>query len=447
MKSHKAQLSLTCVALMSVATIFHATNANAEGYSLQDGSALVNSEFFKDSKISFSTVNKFQYLNSNDYPMPNVVVQTAWAQGIKADYTSGYAFDVIGLDASYSGVVKIAASDYFFTRQYLYSESSTTGLPNARNFSKFDQLYLKQKFGTDQRGIRFFEGRRELFNFGAVDSMKKVATTSFYGAGTEIALDNWALRGAYLTRFSNADTPYESNLKRADGSKIDYLLTGDLKYSSQAGSLLYFVGNYKDYLMQHGVEGTLNKFPYIFGTQLYMNHGLRDWHSMADGDKGFDDNSYHLALDMTWLGGPWFVKAGYAYTIAKKSDGLGKYLLATDNVNFNSLAHGLSTDFTNDKEHFLGGIAMYQFNPDYAAGLVGRFGYGHEYLGNHMQDVEIGLINKWTPTQVKNLTAFYGFGPNWTFKRMADNTPRLDENGHWIRGRGLCFTSSVEYRF
>lgn len=444
MKQNKALLSLTCIALMSVATISYAeTDINT----YRDGRTLVNSSLFKDSKIEFSTVNKFQYLNSNDYPVSNVIVQTAWAQGIKADYTSGYAWDFLGLDASYTGVVKIAASDYFFTRQYLYSESSTNGLPSARNFSKFDQLYLKQKFGTDQRGVHFFEGRRELFNFGAVDSMKKVATTSFYGAGAEANLDSWSVRGAYLTKFSNADTPYESEIERADGGKVDYLLTGDIKYSSQAGSFLYFVGNYKDYLMQHGIEGTLNKFPYIFGTQLYMNHGLSDWRSMDDGNKGFDTESYHMALDMTWLGGPWFVKAGYAYTIAKKTDGLGKYLLATDNVNFNSMAHGLSTDFTNNKEHFLGGIVMYQFNPDYAAGLVGRFGYGHEYLGNHMQDVEIGLINKWTPSQLKNLTAFYGFGPNWTFKRMSDNTPRLDDNGHWIRGRGWCFTSSIEYKF
>jgi hypothetical protein len=442
-----ACLTLSCINFGATAT---------EATSLLDGSALTSSNFFKDSKIDFSTVNKFQYLNSNDYPSFTSTVQTAWAQGVKGDYTSGYIADMFGLDASYTGVAKLAASDYFFTREYLQATSDTNGdhLSEPSGFSKFNQIYAKQKFGDETHYFRLYEGQRQLPHFGSISMQEKVANSSWYGVSTEAGYDELAMRLAYVTKYSDSDEPNQEDLLTSDGNVIDNIITGDVAWKNQDKNILFLMGESKNYLRRYGLEMSMN-MPnqsglWILGSQIYMNQGLTMWKDMSSSNKFYDDNAYHFAIDATHIAGPWFTKMGYGYSVAKRAGNVGKFgwdMSANTKGNFNALAAGLSSDFTNDQEHFLGLINMYQFNPDYAAGLVGRFGYGHKYQGNHFQDIEIGLLNKWTPTQVKGLTAFFGFGPNWTFKRQFDNTPQLDDNGNWERGRGFCITSSLEYKF
>lgn len=438
-----ACLTLSCINFGVVAS---------ESTNLVDGSSLASSSFFKDSKIDFSTVNKFQYLNSNDYPSYTSTVQTAWAQGIKANYQSGYINDIFGIDASYTGVAKLAASKYFFTREYLYADGDYPY--DASGFSKFNQIYAKQKFGDDSKYIRLYEGQRQLPNFGSISMQDKVAYSSWYGISAETGYDEWSARFAYVTKYSDSDEPNQEDLLTKDSKVIDNIITGDVSWKNQDKSVLFFSGDSHDYLRRYGLEmSKTNAGPsgvWIYGSQIYMNQGLDMWKEMSSSNKFYDDNAYHFAIDATYINGPWFTKAGYGYSIAKRTGNLGKFGWdMTDNSkgNFNGMAAGLSSDFTNDKENFLGLITMYQFVPSYAAGVVSRFGYGHEYEGNHFQDIELGLLNKWTPTQIKGLTAFFGFGPNWTFKRQFDNTPLLDANGNWIRGRGFCFTSSVEYKF
>lgn len=442
-----ACLTLSCINFGAAAT---------ESTNFMDGSALASSNFFKDSKIDFSTVNKFQYLNSNDYPSYTSTVQTAWAQGVKADFTSGYINDTIGIDASYTGVAKLAASDYFFTREYLQATTDSDGdyLSEPSGFTKFNQIYAKQKFGTDTHYLRLYEGQRQLPHFGAISMQDKVANSSWYGVSTEAGYDEWAMRMAYVTKYSDSDEPNQEDLLTSDGKVIDYIATGDVTWKTQDKSVLFFAGESKDYLRRYGLEMSQTlpgpSAVWIIGSQIYMNQGLDKWKAMPSSNKFYDDNAYHFAIDATYISGPWFSKFGYGYSIAKRSNNVGKFgwdMTNNSKGNFNALAAGLSSDFTNDKENFLGLISMYQFNPDYAAGFVGRVGYGHEYQDNHFQDIEIGLLNKWTPSRLKGLTAFFGFGPNWTFKRQFDNTPLLDGNGNWVRGRGLCITSSLEYKF
>jgi len=449
------KFQLLPLACLTLSCINHGAVAS-ESTSLLDGSSLTSSDFFKDSKIDFSTVNKFQYLNSNDYPGYTATVQTAWAQGVKADYTSGFIGDVFGIDASYTGVAKLAASDYFFTREYLQATPDTDGdyLSEPSGFSKFNQIYAKQKFGDEKRYLRLYEGQRQLPHFGSISMQDKVANSSWYGISSEAGYDDWAMRLAYVTKYSDSDEPNQEDLLTKDSRVIDYIATGDIAWKDQDHSVLFFTGESKDYLRRYGLEmSKTNAGPsgvWILGSQIYMNQGLEMWKEMSSSNKFYDDNAYHFAIDATYLSGPWFAKFGYGYTIAKRTGNVGKFGWdMTDNTkgNFNALAAGLSSDFTNDKENFLGLITMYQFNPSYAAGFVGRVGYGHAYQGNNFQDIEIGFLNKWTPEKIKGLTAFFGFGPNWTFKRAFDNTPLLDEDGDWVRGQGFCITSSIEYKF
>jgi hypothetical protein len=415
----------------------------------ESGSILKYASLFKGGDIKFEAINKFQYLNSNDYPYPTTAVQTAWAQGLRADYKSGYINDNFGFDASYVGVIKLAASKYFFTRQYLYASEDTDGdyLSEPDGFNKFEQVYFKQKFGDENAGVKLQEGQIVLNKFGALDSLSKMTNTSFYGVTSEINKNNYTLRTGYFSKYENTDSPYEADFKSNDGGNLDYIITGDFSYKNKDYSLLYFYGYTDKYLLQHGVSYETTGYPYQYKLNVFMNEGLSGWKEMSSQYKPFDDNAYHLSAEVNYIGSKWFMKLGYAYTIANRSTRLGRFLESADNVNFDSIAYGISEQFVNNKENVLGLMAMYQVSNSFSSGPFIRVGYGHQYEGNHLQDYEMGWINKWNPENVKNLTMFFGAGPNWTFKRSSDNTPLLDSNGDWVRGHGLCIASSINYKF
>lgn len=438
------KISKSCIFLLSMLSL-----QNGWAYDIENGDFLKNSNLFKDSSLDLEAINKFQYLNSNDYPYPTTAIQTAWAQGLRADFKSGYINDSFGFDASYVGVVKLAASDYFFTRQYLYAAPDNDGdyLSEPESFNKFENLYLKQKFGDDSAGLKFKEGQMTLHQFGALDSLNKMTNTSFYGLTNEINYQSFMLRTGYFTKYSNADTPYESDLKTYSGKSIDYMLTGDVSYKNKDFSLLYFYGYSDNYLLQHGLSYETSGFPYQYKTHFFINQGLSEWKDMASTYQYFDTNAYHLSTEMNYLGPKWFVKLGYGYTRAERSTGLGRFFDTADNMNFDSIAYGISEQFINNNESVVGLMAMYQVSNSFSSGPFLRVGYGHQYAGNHLQDYEMGIMNKWNPEHLKNLTIFFGAGPNWTFKRSSDNTPLLDNNGDWIRGRGFCVASSINYKF
>lgn len=438
------KLSHWSVLLLSMLSV-----QNGWAYDIENGDFLKDSNLFKDSSLDFEAINKFQYLNSNDYPYPSTAVQTAWAQGLRADFKSGYLNDNFGFDASYVGVVKLAASDYFFTRQYLYAASDNNGdhLSEPESFNKLENLYLKQKFGDDIFGLKFKEGQMALHQFGALDSLNKMTNTSFYGLTNEINYKNFLLRTGYFTKYSNSDTPYESDFKTYAGKSIDYMLTGDISYKNKDYSLLYFYGYSDKYLLQHGLSYETSGFPYQYKTHFFINQGLSEWKDMASTYKYFDTNAYHLSTEVNYLAPKLFVKLGYGYTRAERGTGLGRFFDTADNINFDSIAYGISEQFINNNESVVGLMAMYQVSNSFSSGPFLRVGYGHQYAGNHMQDYEMGIMNKWNPEHLKNLTIFFGAGPNWTFKRSSDNTPLLDSNGDWIRGRGICVASSINYKF
>ncbi|VTR26050.1 putative outer membrane porin protein [Serratia fonticola] len=79
------------------------------------------SSFINDSHADLSFRNVFKNLSTEDYGERSI--QTAWGQGITLDYQSGYFADMLGVDASYYGVIKLAASDDFWGRSVLYNDN------------------------------------------------------------------------------------------------------------------------------------------------------------------------------------------------------------------------------------------------------------------------------------------------------------------------------------
>src|SRR5699024_3352466 len=86
--------------------------------------------FIKDTSLDLTFRNYWKYLKENE-AQPKEVHQ-AWGQAFTLDYQSGYLFDLIGVDATFTGVVKLAASDFFSTRALLYNDGSGFDKSNAK---------------------------------------------------------------------------------------------------------------------------------------------------------------------------------------------------------------------------------------------------------------------------------------------------------------------------
>ena len=407
-------------------------------------SNVINNNFFNDSKLNITLENKFQYLKSNDYPVEDSIVQTAWAQGVRLDFISGLIDENYGLDISYASVAKLAASDYFYTRQYLYSSGDDN---TAEGFSKFEQAYFKQEFYNNDNFVKLKEGQIYLDNFGIIDGLNKVTNTSYFGVLSDVLLNNFEYRIGYFDKYMNADTPHNSGFSTFGGERYNYIITGDVTYKSGNSTVKYLVGEQDNYLFRQGLEYIAKSGQNNYSLEIYHNRGLSAWDDMSDDMKSFDSNAYHINMEMSHFSDKWVSTIGYSYTSAKKKNGLGRFIQSLDNMTFNSQAYGLSEEFINDNESVVTLINIYKMTSSYDIGFISRFGYGHTYKGNNLFDVELALFNQWKPDNIDNLSFVLGFGPNWTFKRNYYNQPVLDSDGNWKRGGGLCVTSSIKYVF
>lgn len=79
--------------------------------------------------------------------------------GSPFDYQSGYFADMLGVDASYYGVIKLAASDDFWGRSVLYNDNG-----QAKGFNKIGQLYLKGRLGDDDTYLHLYSGWQQIKN-------------------------------------------------------------------------------------------------------------------------------------------------------------------------------------------------------------------------------------------------------------------------------------------
>lgn len=109
---------------------------------------LNDTPLFSQSHLSLNARNYWKYLKENESQPKEV--HNAWGQAFTLNYSSGYLFDIVGFDASYSGIIKLAASDYFSTRGLLYNDGAGFDKGNASGFNKPGQRYLKLKLGDGE---------------------------------------------------------------------------------------------------------------------------------------------------------------------------------------------------------------------------------------------------------------------------------------------------------
>lgn len=402
--------------------------------------------FFKDGTTSVSARNFYINLVSNDYPSYSPYNMTVWAQSFTAGFQSGYIDDHWGLDISAYNVQKIYAAEGFATRHVFKPDANS----QAEGFNKLKVYALKQKFKSDDYTYKFYEGRRVLKDFGALTTENNATQSSYYGVTSEINSKALDVKLGYLTKYSDSDTNLNETMTTATGDTIDYIYTADVKYDWQGNEVRYYVGESQNYLRRHFFSYSKFLGDKKLTAKLFYNQGLSRWKNLFDYKRLYDDHAMQIALESEFYSPKNFVKLGYAYTSAKRTNSVGQLnfdLASNAKGNNNSPTSGVSKNFSNDRESVFYVLALHTLTPTVQIGAVGRYGYGVQYKGNNMYQYEAGLVFIWKPQSLPGFMLHVAGGPDGGFKRDYGNTPHLDSNGHWIKSHGRAVTATAEYTF
>lgn len=407
------------------------------------------SRFITDSHADISLRNQFKNLNSSDYG--NRSVQTAWGQGISLDYRSGYLADILGVDASYYHVFKLAASDDFWGRSILRNENG-----KAKGFHKLGQLFAKVKFEDEDRYFKLYSGWQVINKWGALTNSSRAVPSTYNGWRMDTAMGPLTLRGAWVTRYSDRGSPDQIHFETADRKKqISHLSTGEVLYQQPQYSALYFFGESPKYLQRHGVElgwqpASLadNKVKTV--AMLYFNHALSDWKAMNADYRAFNGNAWHPAFYVEWQQNNWKHKAGASYTRARSTDAhLGyfeRHMARNSRGRFNSMADAWGNDYVGNNEKMVAWTTQYRLTPEVNVGLQSAFGWGMKYQGHAIPRGETIFFSRWQPAEVKKLSLQLSGGPSWNYQSKK-NRPILTDDGKPKRAVNHSVEFQVDYAF
>lgn len=400
------------------------------------------------SHTALSARNHWKYLKE-DESRPEEV-HNAWGQAINLDYQSGYLFDTIGFDAAYTGVIKLAASDYFSTRGLLYNDGNGFDKRNARGYNKIGQRYVKLKLGDDDSGLKVKAGWQVLKNYGVLTASHQLSQNSYTGYSATVRNGNMTFDSAWVFGSVNRDSPNKVQFLTADKQQVSAIATAGLSWKDSDLSLSWGYGEAKDYVTRHVIEmGWKPAEHLILGSQIYGTHGLTTYNQMADSRKAFDHDSWHYAGDIKWQEKDWSTTLGLAWTRAEKVSGLGYYdRHITKNMRgrFNAMTSA-GSDYMRDGELALTMLGEYQFFKNVITGLQVNYGQFH-FRDNTVRTGEVSLINRWAPAEgeLKNLSVFSMLSYGWSYKNQ-NKTPVLDNSGRYQRSPSLAAEIIIDYKF
>lgn len=438
-------LSLALLNIISCSALAtETTNVNSDP-------SFFDNNFFKESKLDFSTRNHWKYLKENASQPKEV--HSAWGEAFTFNYKSGYLFDTIGVDVTYDNVIKLGASDYFATRNLLYNDGKGYDKHNAHGFNKFTQRYAKIKLGNDDINFNAKAGWHSLKDLGIISSSQHLTRNSYLGYSGILKYDKLAFSLARLESAFPRESAKKVHFMSNDRKKvIDNISTAEIAYKDSDMKIDYSYGVAKDYMRRHAIELSYKPIKKLtLGSQFYGSYALKNYDSMKQSKKEFDDHAWHYAADVEWKEDDWSVKVGLAYTDANKHNAIGYYgrhLGKNNRGRFNGLA-AAGADYMRDGEIVLTTILGYDFVKDNTTGLYmnyGEFNYKHDTLKNG----EINVFNIWKPTSgmFKNLSIMSKFGYGWSYKTISnsDVTPRL-RDGKAQRSPTLSAETAIDYRF
>jgi len=403
---------------------------------------------WQDAQVDIKLRNYWKYLKENE--AQPVTVHNAWGQAVTLDFQSGYLWDRLGFDATYTGAVKLGASDYFSTRGLLYDSGGNMKKEDAHGFSKFGQRYLKLKLGDRALGLKAKAGWQELKNFGVLTSTNRLSRNSYAGYSGSLNRGNTQLDIGFFTKTLRHDSGKTLSLQTQSGGKVDAIYTGSLSYKDQQTALLYAFGEAKDYQRRHVIEAAYTLSPrWHFSSQIYGSQGLENYKNMPASKRSFDNHAWHYVGEAKWTQDAWTQRLAAAWTSAPKKNATGYYvrpLTKNSRGRFNSLTSA-GKDYTRDKELALVSLSEYQISAGIKSGI--QLNYGQfNYRNNRVRTGEISLINQfsnWHPS-FKNITISTLFGYGWSYKNSRE-TPQLNARGHYMRSDSLSAEVAIEYKF
>lgn len=403
--------------------------------------------FFSNMKVTLGLKNYWKYLKE-DIANPKEV-HNAWGQGFSLDYQSGYFADVIGVDATWYGAVKLGASDYFNSRGVLYNNGGGNLKSNADGFSKIGQRNIKLKYAFSDAQLNARWGWQTIKNLGVISNSTRLSPTTYLGWTGAINYDAFTLRGAWVESAMERNSPDKQHFTTNTGKIIDHIVSGDIRWDGDSASLLYGYGESDSYLRRHLFFGSIMPDKRLtLGVQIYGNEALEQYKVMPASKRDFDERAWHYAIEAKWQADNWSTKWGLGYTRAHKDNAVGFYprhMSKNSRGTFSSMAYA-GDDYLRHKELMLATITDYNLTPDFAVGLAGNVGQ-FNYQNNHVRTGEISLFTRWVPVhpKLKNLTIWTLSGPGWSYK-ASGKTPILTD-GHYSRAHTLSSEVIIEYKF
>lgn len=406
--------------------------------------------FFESSHMDLILQNVWMLNTTDQLADQGVGDQNAWAQAVHLNWESGWVWDSVGVDASWYGVEKLYANDAFYGRDLVRDNNG-----HAEGFNKLGQIYGKGRWGDKAQHLYLWAGWKDMYKFGTLTSSHSRATPSTWeGISSEAVWNDFTVRGAIVTRFSERDEPEKRRfMTLSSGQQIDYIATGDASWSPSKGTkITYVMGEAKDYLLRHGIEANgrlpvTDKLNLLTKGVFYYNRGLSDW----EGTRSFNDDAEHLYLQLGYQYGGSESGIGWSKTRAPLDNGLGNFYWhfgKNSRGAFNSPADGEGNDYINDGEQMIYAYSQYKFSPELMAGIYGNYGYGVEYQNVALKEWEYGGYFLWSPEAIKGFSIFAGVGPSYSWKLTSKKTPSLtDDKKTFNRAKGIGAALRVEYKF
>lgn len=409
---------------------------------------IYDSALLKNSHLDLSLRNHWKYLKEDTEE--KTFVHNAWGQSATLNFQSGYLWDMLGFDVTYSGVVKLGASDYFSSRGLLYNDGPGMDKRNASGFNKFGQRYIKAKFGDDTLGLKAKVGWQELKNFGALTTSNRLTKNSYLGSGASLWYENLSADLGWLTRSINRDAPTKVHFQTADGKNIDAIITTGISWKNNISTVSAIYGESKNYLRRYIYDIAWHPSPqWTVTTTAYGNKALSDYKRMSNEKKAVDGSAWHYVTEAKWKNDDWLLNFTAAYTQASQKNAVGYYdrhIAKNTRGRFHALT-AAGFDYTRDKEIALAVRGQYQIFPGYFTGLQWNYGQ-FNYKRNTVRSGEITLINQWLPkfSPFNNLSVFILSGCGWGYEQIAQ-TPRLNAAGHYMRLPNFTSEIVIDYKF
>jgi len=420
--------------------------AHADSFYTTD--AAEGNTFLNNTHLDLTLRNHWKYLKENE--AQPTTVHNAWGQAANVNLQSGYLWEVIGFDATYTRAIRLGASDYFSSRGLLYNQGEGMDKKNAHGFSKFGQRYVKVKLGDQTLGAQAKGGWQELKNFGVLTTTNRLSRNSYSGYSGTFSWQDLRLDAAYVTRTIRHDSPENLHLQTNDRRDVASILTGGLAYKGPNSHIAYGYGEAKDYLRRQLIETSYQLNPaWRLSSQLYSSQALDKYKSMAASKREFDNNAWHYVGEARWQNNGWTQRMAVGWTSVAKKNAVGYYarpITKNTRGRFNSMTSA-GKDYMRDKELALVSYTEYEIIKGLASGI--QFNYGQfNYKNNRVRSGEVTWINRWQPSHssLKNLSVSAQFGYGWSYKNNKE-TPLLNADGKYMRSPSLSSEVTIDYKF